>query len=244
MPREVGGGPAHRPTRDDWLTDIPARFTDGRNGFDLRLAQDLGRVGVKAWSLTPLANRPVSESLPEAIPVFVDWLAHIDERVADGGTIQDRLHKRAIWGDLIRCLYDPAAKRNSAVIDVLIDQFENPNFPVELHHNATQTLDYVAGARDFDRIVKLMDRVSDHHYARLFLVRYIGRVTTRRAHELLRQFVRDDDVLRWESIRWLPKHRDPDDIALIAAFRGTSDADGDEIIDKALVKLRTVTAAE
>lgn len=231
-------GSASRPSSDDWLTRIPARFKDGKEGFDLRLARDLGAVGVKAYTLSPLANRPMKESLPEAIPVFVDWLLHLDERIPDGRTLQEQLHKRAIWIGLIDNLYDPAAKGDQQVIDTLLDQFDKPNFHVEGHFPATRTLDYVATAKDFDRMVALFEKSSNHNCARLPLVHYVGRFNTDRSRALLLSFIKNDDELRWEAIRALPRMKHPEDIELIEQYRGTSDAAGDKIIDTATRKLR------
>jgi hypothetical protein len=233
-------GSRSRPDREDWLVRIPARFKDGKEGFDLRLAHDLGAVGVKAYTLSPLADRSVKESLPEAIPVFVDWLEHLDERIPDGRTLQEQLHKRAIWIGLMNNLYDPAAKGSQQVVAVLLNQFDKPNFHIEGHFPATRTLAYVATAKDFDRMVALFDKASDHDCARLPLVHYVGRFNTERSRGLLLSFITNDAELRWEAICALPRMKHREDIEMIEQYRGTTDVAGDKIIDAAVRKLRRV----
>lgn len=170
--------------------------------------------------------------------MFVDWLEHLDERIPDGRTLQEQLHKRAIWVGLIDNLYDPAARGDQRVIDALLDQFDRPNFHVEGQYPATRTLDYVATAKDFDRIVALLTKSNDHDCARLPLVRYVGRFNTERSRDLLLSFIKSDDELRWEAIRALPRMKHPEDIELIEQYRGTSDAAVDKIIDAAVRKLQ------
>ncbi|CPZ15209.1 Uncharacterised protein [Mycobacteroides abscessus] len=60
------------PQGDGWMDNIPSQYVHGEHGFDERIMRDLAEVGVRAYTLDDLANGPAT--IPEAIPVFVDWL--------------------------------------------------------------------------------------------------------------------------------------------------------------------------
>ncbi|MGY0497378.1 HEAT repeat domain-containing protein [Nocardia sp. FBN12] len=174
------------PHGDDWLDNPPAWFHDGRNGYDIRLVRDLAAVGVRSYGLSELAKL---RTIPPAIPVFLDWLEHLDDKIPGpeewGRFNSAEHHKACIRSDLIRNLNDPAAKGNRKAIDLLVGQLRRqPALTDEVRFRAGSALATIAERGDFDLVVTLISEQPLGHPVIAALLRFIGRQKTLRAKDI------------------------------------------------------------
>lgn len=169
------------PQGDDWMENIPPRYVHGKSGFDERIMRNLAQVGVRAYTLDALANGPAT--IPEGIPVFIDWLSHLEERIP--GPEPDHSHRSIIRSGLIRNLIDPAARRNQQAIDLLIEQVRHqPPLPSRQVDWALEGLRLICDAKEFPRIVALIqDLPPGAHISPI--IEYLGKVKTPESHQLL-----------------------------------------------------------
>lgn len=169
------------PQGDNWMENIPPRYTHGKNGFDERIMRDLAQVGVRAYTLNALSNGPAT--IPDAIPVFVDWLSHLEERIP--GPEPDHSHRSIIRSGLIRNLIDPAARGNQQAIDLLIGQVRHqPPLPSRQVDWALEGLRIICGPKEFPRIAALIpDLPPGAHVSPI--IAYLGKVKTPESRELL-----------------------------------------------------------
>lgn len=171
---------------EDWLTNPPPRLHDGLNGFDLRLVRDLAAVGVRAYTLTPLTK---FRHMPAAIPVFLDWLEHLDDRLPGpehlGRRNTPEHHKAALRTDLIRNLRDTSAKGNRRAINLLVDQLRHdPPLRDDQRYLAALSLVTVTERSDFDLIAGLVREQPPGDDVITALLRYIGRHRTPEARAI------------------------------------------------------------
>ncbi|WP_280408853.1 HEAT repeat domain-containing protein [Nocardia brasiliensis] len=222
---------ARMPQGDNWLDDLPARYRHGHNGFDLRLARELAEVGVRCYTLGDLSNGP--RTIPPAIPIFVDWLEHLDERIPGPQTH----HKWAIRTGLIRNLIDPAAKRNRRAIDVLFREIERTDAPLQPHVEfwAVSALDTIAERSDYDRMVRLLHTLSNVE-SKVPILHYLGQFKTAAARELILPFVADSNT-RAPAIKALARFGNSADRALIAQYRDDANAQVRNAVKSALAKI-------
>ncbi len=169
------------PQGDDWMNNIPVRYVHGQGGFDERIMRDLAEVGVRAYTLDDLSNGP--RTIPEAIPVFIDWLSHIEERIP--GPEPDHGHRSIIRSGLIRNLIDPAARGNQEAIDLLTGQVRHqPALPLRQVDWALEGLRLICGPMEFNTIVALIsDLPPGAHISPI--IEYLGKVKTPESHQLL-----------------------------------------------------------
>lgn len=197
-PRYIG-----MPQGDDWMENIPAGFVHGQRGFDERIMRDLAQVGVRAYTLDSLANGPAT--LPEAIPVFVDWLTHLEERIP--GPEPDHGHRSIIRSGLIRNLIDPAARGNQQVIDLLIGQVQHqPPLPVRQIDWALGGLKLICGPKEFPKIAALIPSLPAGAPIAA-IVQYLGKVKTPESHQLLTGYL--DGPARGFAIKALVQSKAP-----------------------------------
>ncbi|SKN26430.1 Uncharacterised protein [Mycobacteroides abscessus subsp. bolletii] len=173
------------PQGDDWMDNIPSQYVHGERGFDARIMHDLAEVGVRAYTLDALANGPAT--IPEAIPVFIDWLSHLEERIP--GPEPDHGHRSIIRSGLIRNLIDPAARGNQQVIDLLISQVQHqPPLPLRQIDWALGGLKLACGPKDFSKIVALIPDLPAGTPI-IPVIQYLGKVKTRDSHQLLIRYL-------------------------------------------------------
>lgn len=166
------------PEGDDWMNNLPARYHDGERGFDRRIMEELAAVGVRCYTVNELANRVAT--IPQGIPIFVDWLNHIEERIPGPETS----HRTAIRAGLIRNLNDSAARGNQAAVDALVNQLRRqPPLPGPLPEYADSALGRIATKRDFSTIATLI-RDMPPEFSRSGLIAYLGRVKTPEAQAI------------------------------------------------------------
>jgi hypothetical protein len=189
------------PTGENWLTNPPPRIVDGRRGVDFRLIGELAAVGVRCYTLSDLAN--ALATIPPAIPIFVDWLIHLEERIPGPETP----HRASIRTDLFRNLIDPAARGNRNAIEALFARaFTTPPLDPGDMYWAVKALNETASDRDLDRnrMRALFDRVDDD--AKWPILEYLSRTRHLDAEQLAVAAL-DNPNLRVPGIQALTRMR-------------------------------------
>ncbi|MBF6093981.1 HEAT repeat domain-containing protein [Nocardia cyriacigeorgica] len=177
------------PDRPDWLDNPPPRLHDRQNGFDLRLVRDLAAVGVRTYTLSPITKL---KPLPQAIPVFLDWLEHLDTKLPGpehrGRRGTPEHHKAVIRAGLIRNLNDRSAKGNQRVINVLAAQLRTtPPLPDETRFWAGRALTTVCTKDDYDLITALIAEQPPGDTVIAGLLSYLGKMRTVEARTIILQ---------------------------------------------------------
>ncbi|MEV0061474.1 HEAT repeat domain-containing protein [Nocardia sp. NPDC050718] len=179
------------PEGDDWLADVPAQYRDGTGGFELRLAHDLAAVGVRCYRLTDLDNYAGTD--PQAIPVYTDWLANLDEKIPGPET----RHREGIRAHLLHNLADPAAYGDQDAIAALIAQLRrNPPMPSDVQWWAAEALDKIAGPQNYAEILALFHELTDDN-PRAALLPYLGRSKTPEAIQIAVDALADRGTRQW-----------------------------------------------
>jgi hypothetical protein len=148
------------------------------------LSDDLRRAGAPSADIWELVNAKVA--YPAAIPVLLDWLEHVDDRVPAEG-------RRKLHEGLVRALTVRAARPSAAT--VLIRQFRLVEDPsgLGLRWAIGNALEVVADDSVFDE-VELLVRDRSFGRARQMVVLGLGRSRDRRAVPLLTDLLHDPDV--------------------------------------------------
>jgi hypothetical protein len=138
-----------------------------------RQLDDAGIPEDTVWEMVNSRN-----DYPEAVPIIVDWLEHLDERVPPD---EDR---RAWRAGLLRNLITKNARGNRAAADILFHQFEiePPLTNLELEA-AGFALAQVADRSDFPRVAALIRSERDFP-TKPDLVQWLGQFKTQEAKEL------------------------------------------------------------
>jgi hypothetical protein len=152
--------------------DDPAAWPEYRRA----LKRELNEAGIPEDTIWQLVNSKTD--YPQAVPIIVDWLQHLDERVPPG---EDR---NALREGLIRNLITKHAKGNRAAIDVLFHQLEidPPLGRFELEP-VGYALFEILERSDFPRVAATIRSERDFP-TKSWLVRWIGRFKTEEAKEL------------------------------------------------------------
>jgi hypothetical protein len=152
--------------------DDPAAWPEYRRA----LKRELNEAGIPEDTVWQLVNSKAD--YPQAVPIIVDWLQHLDERVPPG---EDR---NALREGLIRNLITKHAKGNRAAIDVLFHQLEidPPLGRFELEP-VGYALFEILERSDFPRVAATIRSERDFP-TKSWLVRWIGRFKTEEAKEL------------------------------------------------------------
>lgn len=189
------------PEGDDWMNNLPARYRHGHRGFDRRIMEELAAVGVPCYTLGDLSNRV--GTIPQGIPIFLDWLTHLEERIPGPETD----HRTAIRAGLIRNLNDMAARGNQDAIDVLVAQLRrNPPLPGPLPDFAHFALGRIATPKDFPTIAALLKEMPPD-VPRGALIEYMARVKTPQAQQIVLAWL--DTAWTWYAMRALVKMKAP-----------------------------------
>ena len=170
------------PEGDNWMTNLPARYDHGERGHDRRIMEELAAVGVPCYTLNHLADSV--RTVPQGMPIFIDWLDHLEERVPGPETE----HRDLLRLGLIRALDDPAARGNRDAINAVVNQLRRRPAPSgRVLDEAEVTLARIATATDFPTVAAIMEELTPRSM-RGYLIEYLGRVKTAEAQEL---------ALRW-----------------------------------------------
>lgn len=162
----------------DWMNNVPARYVHGQHGFDRRIMEELAAVNVPCYTLDDLSNGP--RTIPQGIPIFIDWLAHLETRIPGPETE----HRSIIRSGLIRNLIDPAARGNQQAIDLLIAQVRHqPPLPTQHREWACAGLGVIAAKQNFAQIADLLANLPEGT-PKSALVEYLGKVKTPEARDL------------------------------------------------------------
>lgn len=148
------------------------------------LINDLAELGVSISSVWDLVNR--REPYDAAIPVLIEWLRTVDDRVPEA----DRSRVRE---GLVRALTIRAAR--PAAAQVMLDQFRSLDDPSgEVRWAIGNALSVVADDSVFDDLASI---VNDRRFgiARQMVVVGLGRSKDPRAVPLLINLLDDDDVV-------------------------------------------------
>jgi hypothetical protein len=165
------------PEGTDWMHNLPAWCHDGEDGFDRRLMEDLAAVGVPCYTVNDLTK---VRSIPQGIPIFLDWLTHLEERIPGAETA----HRETVRGNLIRNLNDAAARGNPHVINALIDQLQRqPRPKTGVPDYAAHALARVATKRDFPKVAALLAALPADG-PKGPLIEYMGKVKTPQARDI------------------------------------------------------------
>lgn len=148
------------------------------------LIDDLARADVPVADLWELVNGEVQYR--SAIPVLVDWLEHLDERVP--GADREKVRE-----GLVRALTVPAARPSTA--PVLLEQFRRVADPSGLGPRWVigSALEVVADDSVFHQVAAIV-RDSAFGKARQMVVLGLARSKDRRAVPLLIELLDDEDV--------------------------------------------------
>lgn len=140
------------------------------------MKRELDDAGIPEDTVWELVNSP--NDYPQAVPIIVDWLEHLDERVPPQ---EDR---RAWRAGLLRNLITKHAKGNRAAVEVLFRQFEiePPLSNLELEA-AGFALAEICERSDFPRVAALIRSERDFP-TKSVLVQWIGKFKTEEAKEL------------------------------------------------------------
>jgi HEAT repeat protein len=164
----------------------------------IELLFDLSQVGVYIDDLWDLVK--TRETYDAAIPILVDWLAHLDERVAPD--IRARVEE-----PIVRALTIPGARKIAP--PVLLERFRLPQVDPNrgVRWVIGNALGALAGDQYFDQIEAL---ARDKRYGRdrEQLMRFFGRSKDPRAVPLLIEFLEDGDVVA-HAAEALGKQKDP-----------------------------------
>lgn len=169
-------------------------------------------MGYKTYYLDPL--RYLYKTMPAAVPVFTDWIKHIDERLPEPRhTKAERKHKDSIWMCLDINLIDPAAKGNRDTIEALFGQFDKSWAPEGVRYQAARALDYIATKADYDRMVALLR--DSNSGVRNAVTHYLGRFRTDRSHDLLVHLLATDPEVTQAAMTALARMKRPEDIEIL-----------------------------
>lgn len=140
------------------------------------MKRELDAAGIPEDTVWELVNSRYD--YPQAVPIMVDWLQHLDERVP---AEEDR---QAWRRGLLRNLITKHAKGNRAAIDVVFQQFDiqPPVGNVELEI-AGFALALICERSDFPKVAALIRSERDF-LTKSELVRWIGRFKTEEAKQL------------------------------------------------------------
>jgi hypothetical protein len=156
---------------------FPPVITTARTGSIDASWKILAAVGVRCYTLDDLTK---VRTIPQAIPIFIDWLTHLEERIPGP---EDR-HRQVIRGNLIRNLNDAAARGNRAAIDVLIAQLQRrPPLTGGAPDYAGYALARIATKKDFARIAELIDQLPPD-VPKGSLIEYLGKVKSPEARAI------------------------------------------------------------
>jgi hypothetical protein len=152
--------------------DDPASWPQYRRA----MKRDLDAAGIPEDTIFQLVNSRYD--YPQAVPIVVDWLQHLDERIPED---EDR---RAWRASLLRNLITKHAKGNREAVDVVFHQFDidPPLSNLELEA-AGFALAEICDRSDFPRVAALLQSGRDFP-TKFALVEWLGRLKTEEAKQL------------------------------------------------------------
>ncbi|MCI0155505.1 HEAT repeat domain-containing protein [Leifsonia shinshuensis] len=164
----------------------------------VELLFELSQAGVDIDDLWELVQ--TRDSYDAAIPILVDWLAHLDDRVPP--ELRARVEE-----PIVRALTVPEARTSAP--PVLLERFRLPQIDPGrgVRWVIGNALGAIAGEKYFDEI-EILARDTRYGRDREQLLRFFGRSKDPRAVPLLIVLLNDDDVVA-HAAEALGRHRDP-----------------------------------
>ena len=206
--------------------DDPATWPEYRR----RMKAELDAAGIPEDTIFTLVNDEVD--YPQAVPIMLDWLEHLDERVPAG-------EAREAWRwALLRNLITKHARGNQRAFDVVLQQFyvEPPLAPGE-RESATLALLVIATPAQFDQMADLIAHLAGVAM-RWHVVSWLGTVKTPAATALATSLLTDPDpAVRYQAVKALHRQRASGVRTQVAALLDDAEADVREEAEKALAKL-------
>jgi hypothetical protein len=189
---------------------------------------ELDAAGIAEDTVWELVN--AKTDYPQAVPIMVDWLEHLDERVPAG---EDR---RAWRAALLRNLVTANAKGNRRAVDAVVRQFDitPPLTPLELEA-AVWAFAKIAQPADFDRVAALI-RDSPLPRMNWVLVQWLGKVKTPEAVELAVEQLADPRT-RVQAMRTLVRQKAPGVRGEVARYLDDDEPVFRKEAERALAKL-------
>ncbi|QKT06007.1 HEAT repeat domain-containing protein [Gordonia sp. X0973] len=173
------------------------------------MARDLHAVGIPEDRLWELVNAP--HGYREQVPVMVDWLQHLDERVPEGPA------REAVREGCLRVLSTSLSKGNREAFEIVAHQFAiEPRLARKVLFPAGIALVCIAERKDFPRIVEILDASPDG-VGCSELVRFLGRYKTAEGREAAIAQLAKPEV-RMDAIRALRQQRAPGVRDLVAQY--------------------------
>ncbi len=217
------------PEGDGWMNNLPARYHHGQRGFDRRIMEELAAVGAPCYTLNQLSDHV--RYVPQGIPIFIDWLTHLEERIPGPETD----HRQAVRIGLIRGLDDIAVRGNRRAFDALLAEARRaaprPGPSVDYAHYA---LARIATVKDFPTIAALLEQLPlDAPHGEL--IEYMARVKTPEAQRTVLRWL--DTKWRWSALRALIAMKATGVRDRVAPYVNDADPDVRKYAKRALARL-------
>lgn len=217
------------PEGDGWMDNLPARYHHGQRGFDRRIMEELAAVGVPCYTVNQLSDHV--RYVPQGIPIFIDWLTHLEERIPGPETD----HRRAVRIGLIRGLDDIAVRGNRQAFDALVAELRRgATLPGPSADYAHFALARIATVKDFPTIAALLDELPCEA-PRGALIEYMGRVKTPEAQQIVLMWLDTEWV--WFALRALIAMKAPVVHARVALYVNDASSDVRKYAKRALARL-------
>lgn len=206
--------------------DDPATWPEYRR----RMMAELDAAGIPEHTIFALVNSDLD--FPQAVPIMVDWLEHLDERVPAG-------EPREAWRwALLRNLITKHARGNQRAFDVVLDQFyADPPLATGERESAILALLAIATPAQFDQMAALIAHLTGVE-ARWHVVSWLSTVKTPAAVALATGLLTDPDpAVRYQAVRALIRQRARGVRSTVAALLDDVEPDVRREAEKALAKL-------
>ena len=207
-------------------SDDPATWPEYRR----RMKAELDAAGIPEDTLFTLVNCGLD--YPQAVPIMVDWLGHLGERVPEG-------EAREAWRwALLRNLITKHARGNQRAFDAVLEQFYvQPPLAPDERESATLALLEIATPAQFDQMAALIAHLRGVAM-RWHVVSWLGTVKTPAAAALAASLLTDPDpAVRYQAVKALHRQRASGVRTQVAALLDDAEADVREEAEKALAKL-------
>ena len=191
---------------------------------------ELGALGIPEDTIWELVNSRTD--YPEAVPITIDWLEHLDERVPAGDA-------REAWRKgLARNLISKHARGNQRAFDAVVKLFYgDPPLTRGEMEAAVLALLEIATADQLDQMAALFEHLRGDGW-RFLLMGWLAKVATPEAVTLTVQLLSDPDPdARYQAVKALARQRPPGVRHQVLALLDDPDPDVREEAAKTLAKL-------
>ena len=190
---------------------------------------ELDAAGIPEDTIWELVNSRYDYE--QTVPITVDWLEHLDERVP---VDQEEGWRTA----LLRNLITKFARGNQQAVDAVIKQFHREPTPARrVQEAATVALTEIATAAQFDQVAELI-RHPRFPIWRMFLIDWLGKIKTPEAIALATDLLQDPDPhARYQAVKAIGRQKARGVRDNVAVLLDDPDAEVREEAAKTLAKL-------